>query len=67
LSSLSQVFHIELLANWGSPDSIGLTGIQFLGPRFEPLNEVIAKECQVRCEPAIEEMEPGERLTKYWE
>ena len=27
------VFHMELLENWGAPDCIGLTGIQFLGLR----------------------------------
>jgi hypothetical protein len=42
---------MELLANWGSPDFIGLAGIQFLGPNFEPLNDVLAGECNVRCEP----------------
>lgn len=26
------VFHVELLENWGAPDCIGLTGLQFLGP-----------------------------------
>ncbi|VIO97313.1 Conserved hypothetical protein, putative [Brugia malayi] len=29
---LLKVFHIELLENWGAPDCIGLTGLQFLGP-----------------------------------
>ena len=47
-----QLFHVELLANWGAPDCIGLTGIQFLGPGFEPLDEELTRECQVRCEPS---------------
>jgi hypothetical protein len=41
-----------LLENWGSND-IGLTGVQFLGPGFSPLDENIAKECVIRCEPTI--------------
>uniref|UniRef100_A0A1I7VML8 DUF4457 domain-containing protein n=1 Tax=Loa loa TaxID=7209 RepID=A0A1I7VML8_LOALO len=29
---LLKVFHVELLENWGAPDCIGLTGLQFLDP-----------------------------------
>uniref|UniRef100_A0A914I8Z4 KATNIP domain-containing protein n=1 Tax=Globodera rostochiensis TaxID=31243 RepID=A0A914I8Z4_GLORO len=42
---------MELLANWGCPDAIGLAGIQFLGPKFEPIADHLAMECVVRCEP----------------
>ncbi|VDN05821.1 unnamed protein product [Thelazia callipaeda] len=28
-----KVFHMELLENWGAPDCIGLTGLQFFGPQ----------------------------------
>ncbi|EJW87964.1 hypothetical protein WUBG_01122 [Wuchereria bancrofti] len=38
---LLKVFHMELLENWGAPDCIGLTGLQFLGPHgivLDPLD-----------------------------
>ncbi|KAH7714252.1 Protein K04F10.2 [Aphelenchoides avenae] len=41
-----KVFHMELASNWGCPDVIGLTGIQFLGADGEP---IAASGCQVRC------------------
>ncbi|CAD5211495.1 unnamed protein product [Bursaphelenchus xylophilus] len=40
------MFHMELLGNWGFPDAIGLTGIQFLGKDGEPLDTA---NCTVRC------------------
>ncbi|KAF7639807.1 DUF4457 domain-containing protein [Meloidogyne graminicola] len=56
-----KLFHIEILENWGSTEYIGLTGIQFLGPGFSPINENIVKECVIRCEPVInEELKRGE-------
>uniref|UniRef100_A0A0N5AIG6 DUF4457 domain-containing protein n=1 Tax=Syphacia muris TaxID=451379 RepID=A0A0N5AIG6_9BILA len=33
-----KVLHLELLENWGAPDCIGLTGIQFLSRNGVPLN-----------------------------
>lgn len=36
---------MELLANWGAPDTIGLTGIQFLGANSEP---ICAECCVIR-------------------
>ncbi|CAD5207049.1 unnamed protein product [Bursaphelenchus okinawaensis] len=41
-----KLFHLELTANWGFPDAIGLTGIQFLGKDGEPLDNL---DCTVRC------------------
>uniref|UniRef100_A0A915DN38 Ubiquitin-ribosomal protein eL40 fusion protein n=1 Tax=Ditylenchus dipsaci TaxID=166011 RepID=A0A915DN38_9BILA len=41
-----KVFHIELTANWGSADLIGLTGIQFLGPNSE---QISTENCVIRC------------------
>ncbi|KAL3086028.1 hypothetical protein niasHT_030452 [Heterodera trifolii] len=52
---VGKVFHMELLANWGCSDAIGLTGIQFFGPNFEPIADRIVKECVVRCEPKSDE------------
>lgn len=50
---VGKVFHIELLANWGCADAIGLTGIQFLGPKFQPLPDTLIKQCIVRSEPSL--------------
>ncbi|KAI1708264.1 Protein KATNIP like protein [Ditylenchus destructor] len=41
-----KLFHMELSANWGAPDLIGLTGIQFLGPNSQPIP---TDNCIVRC------------------
>ncbi|CAJ0565165.1 unnamed protein product, partial [Mesorhabditis spiculigera] len=35
----AKVLHIELLSNWGSRDSIGLTGLEILGPNAEVPNK----------------------------
>lgn len=32
------VFQMELYENWGAPDCIGLTGLQFLGSRTTVLD-----------------------------
>ncbi|KAE9554629.1 hypothetical protein FO519_002189 [Halicephalobus sp. NKZ332] len=34
----TKVFHMSLVSNWGHQDSIGLTGVQFLGKDGEPIN-----------------------------
>lgn len=39
------VFHMELVANWGLADAIGLTGVQFLGRDGEPLQQ---PQCSVQ-------------------
>lgn len=36
---------MELLANWGTPDLIGFTGIQFLGPHSIPIS---SEDCTIR-------------------
>uniref|UniRef100_A0A915C313 KATNIP domain-containing protein n=1 Tax=Parascaris univalens TaxID=6257 RepID=A0A915C313_PARUN len=38
------VLHMELTENWGAPDCIGLTSLQFLGPKGEIL---AANGCQI--------------------
>uniref|UniRef100_A0A915NXV0 KATNIP domain-containing protein n=1 Tax=Meloidogyne floridensis TaxID=298350 RepID=A0A915NXV0_9BILA len=61
-SCVGKLFHMELVESWGSADSIGLTGIQFLGPGFAPIDDNLAKECVVRCEPVVvvnEERQPA--------
>ncbi|KAL3114561.1 hypothetical protein niasHT_014368 [Heterodera trifolii] len=57
---VGKVFHMELLANWGCSDAIGLTGIQFFGPNFEPIADRMVKECVVRCEPKSDESQKEE-------
>uniref|UniRef100_A0A915C316 KATNIP domain-containing protein n=2 Tax=Parascaris univalens TaxID=6257 RepID=A0A915C316_PARUN len=39
-----KVLHMELTENWGAPDCIGLTSLQFLGPKGEIL---AANGCQI--------------------
>uniref|UniRef100_A0A915MDD3 KATNIP domain-containing protein n=1 Tax=Meloidogyne javanica TaxID=6303 RepID=A0A915MDD3_MELJA len=46
-SCVGKLFHMELVESWGSADSIGLTGVQFLGPGFAPIDDNLAKECVV--------------------
>nr|CAD2203459.1 unnamed protein product [Meloidogyne enterolobii] len=61
-SCVGKLFHMELVESWGSADSIGLTGVQFLGPGFAPIDDNLAKECVVRCEPVVvvnEERQPA--------
>lgn len=41
-----KVFHMELTANWGNLDFIGLTSIQFLGPNSELIS---MKNCTIQC------------------
>uniref|UniRef100_A0A915MV68 KATNIP domain-containing protein n=1 Tax=Meloidogyne javanica TaxID=6303 RepID=A0A915MV68_MELJA len=43
-SCVGKLFHMELVESWGSADSIGLTGIQFLGPGFAPIDDNLAKD-----------------------
>ncbi|VDM43879.1 unnamed protein product [Toxocara canis] len=46
-----KVLHMELTENWGSPDCIGLTGLQFLGPKGVMLD---ATGCQITASAASE-------------
>lgn len=41
-----KVFHMELIANWGNADFIGLTSIQFLGLNSKLIS---MKNCTIRC------------------
>ncbi|KAL3998297.1 hypothetical protein ACH3XW_14485 [Acanthocheilonema viteae] len=48
---LLKVFHMELLENWGAPDCIGLTGLQFLGPHGIVLDHV---DCSITTSTATQ-------------
>ncbi|KAI6232615.1 hypothetical protein M3Y99_01008200 [Aphelenchoides fujianensis] len=54
-----KLFHMELSANWGAPDLIGLTGIQFLGPTGEPISTA---GCIVRCSTELSHEEASKLL-----
>ncbi|MCP9260924.1 Protein CBR-PGHM-1 [Dirofilaria immitis] len=48
---LLKVFHMELLENWGAPDCIGLTGLQFLGPHGIVLDSL---DCSITASSATQ-------------
>uniref|UniRef100_A0A1I8BNR3 DUF4457 domain-containing protein n=1 Tax=Meloidogyne hapla TaxID=6305 RepID=A0A1I8BNR3_MELHA len=50
---VGKIFHMELLESWGSADTLGLTGIQFLGTGFASIDDNLVKECVVRSEHAV--------------
>ncbi|KAI6222775.1 hypothetical protein M3Y95_00929500 [Aphelenchoides besseyi] len=54
-----KLFHMELSANWGCPDLIGLTGIQFLGSTGEPISTA---GCVVRCSADLTHEEASKLL-----
>ncbi|CAG9534229.1 unnamed protein product [Cercopithifilaria johnstoni] len=61
---LLKVFHMELLENWGAPDCIGLTGLQFLGPNGIVLDHL---DCSITTSTAAQtsyRLLNGRNLTK---
>ncbi|VDK73915.1 unnamed protein product [Onchocerca ochengi] len=61
---LLKVFHMELLENWGAPDCIGLTGLQFLGRHGIVLDNL---DCNVTTSTATQtsyRLLNGKNLTK---
>uniref|UniRef100_A0A914EGU0 KATNIP domain-containing protein n=1 Tax=Acrobeloides nanus TaxID=290746 RepID=A0A914EGU0_9BILA len=55
----SKVFHMELRANWGSPDLVGMTGIEFLGKNGEPIS---TDGCVIRISDGSNDSESLQRL-----
>ncbi|KAK0425882.1 hypothetical protein QR680_009438 [Steinernema hermaphroditum] len=58
-----RVFHMEITANWGAPDVVGLTGVQFLGPHGTLLDN---SKCSVKAsngDDAVKRILDGQNLT----
>ncbi|TKR92952.1 hypothetical protein L596_007501 [Steinernema carpocapsae] len=58
-----RVFHMELHANWGASDIIGLTGVQFLGPHGNLLDN---SRCTVKAlngDDSVKRLLSGQNLT----
>ncbi|CAJ0565167.1 unnamed protein product, partial [Mesorhabditis spiculigera] len=60
----SKVLHIELLSNWGSRDSIGLTGLEILGPNAEVVKLQNVQISVSNGSPGIESLISGRNLSR---
>ncbi|CAJ0920581.1 unnamed protein product, partial [Mesorhabditis belari] len=60
----AKVLHIELLSNWGSPDSIGLTGIEILGSNSEAIDLSDAQISVINGEAGVDRLVNGRNLTR---
>uniref|UniRef100_A0A1I7WVM0 DUF4457 domain-containing protein n=1 Tax=Heterorhabditis bacteriophora TaxID=37862 RepID=A0A1I7WVM0_HETBA len=64
VKDLFVVFHMELSSNWGSPDCIGLTGLEFMGARGEVIDTEAVSISVSNAQSGVEKILNGKNLTR---